>query len=96
MKNITKKFIGMSTKEAQIAINAALEEPIGADKKDLKTSEGCTKFMPVHYTIAQWIENLQDYLRSAMSYCDAKNLEEFRNNTYLIPCSPGTMIAVNK
>lgn len=96
MKNITKKFIGMSTKEAQIAINAALEEPIVADKKDLKTSEGCTKFIPVHYTIAQWVENLQDYLRSAMSYCDAKNLEEFRNNTYLIPCSPGTMIAVNK
>ena len=96
MKNITKKFIGMSTKEAQIAINAALEEPIIADKKDLKTSEGCTKFIPVHYTIAQWIENLQDYLRSAMSYCDAKNLDEFRNNTYLIPCSPGTMIAVNK
>ena len=96
MKNITKKFIGMSTKEAQIAINAALEEPIVADKKDLKTSEGCTKFIPVHYTVKQWIENLQDYLRSAMSYCDAKNLEEFRNNTYLIPCSPGTMIAVNK
>jgi IMP dehydrogenase/GMP reductase len=96
MKNITKKFIGMSTKEAQIAINAALEEPIIADKKDLKTSEGCTKFIPVHYTLAQWLENLQDYLRSAMSYCDAKTLDEFRNNTYLIPCSPGTMIAVNK
>ena len=96
MKNITKKYIGMSTKEAQIAINAALQKPIIADKKDLKTSEGCTKFIPVKYTIAQWVENMIDYLRSAMSYADARTLEEFRNNTYLIVNSPYAVASVNK
>lgn len=96
MKSINKKGFGMSTKEAQRLILAALEEPVIADRKDLKTSEGCTKFIPCKYTISQWIENMEDYLKSAMSYCDAHNLKEFQNHTYLRPRSVGVMMTVNK
>lgn len=96
MKSITKKFIGMSTKEAQIVINSCLENPIIANKQDLKTSEGCTKFIPCKYTIAQWVENMVDYLRSAMSYTDCRTLYDFKNNVYLIPNSPSEIYAVNK
>lgn len=96
MKSITKKFIGMSTKEAQIVINSCLENPIIANKQDLKTSEGCTKFIPCKYTIAQWVENMIDYLRSAMSYTDCRTLYDFKNNVYLIPNSPSEIYAVNK
>lgn len=96
MKSITKKFIGMSTKEAQIVINSCLENPIIANKQDLKTSEGCTKFIPCKYTIAQWVENMIDYLRSAMSYTDCRTLYDFKNNVYLIPNSTSEIYAVNK
>lgn len=96
MKSITKKFIGMSTKEAQIIINSCLETPIIANKQDLKTSEGCTKFIPCKYTIAQWVENMIDYLRSTMSYTNCTNLYDFKHNVYLIPNSPSEIYAVNK
>ena len=62
-----KKFRGMSTKEAQKAMG----------KTVLKTSEGVTKMQPVEYTLEGWIENFNSYLSSAMSYCNAANLEEF-------------------
>ena len=35
---------------------------------------------PVEYTIGQWTQNFEDYLRSAMSYTNCKTLEEFRGN----------------
>lgn len=66
-----KKFRGMSTKDIQKEI-----KPNG----DLKTSEGIVKLQEVEYTIPQWAENFTDYLRSAMSYTNCKNLEEFKNN----------------
>ena len=65
-----KKLRGMSTKEVQ--------KQLGKEK--LKTSEGITKLQPVEYTLEQWAENFQDYLKSAMSYTGARTLEEFRGN----------------
>jgi len=94
VQKITKRYIGMSTKEAQKAVNAALETPV--QNPILKTSEGCTKFLECKYTIAQWVENMTDYLRSAMSYANAHTIEEFRNNTNFIINSMGEMMAVNK
>lgn len=70
---LTKKFRGMSTKEVQ--------KDWGADK--IKTSEGVVRFRPVEYTLAQWTENFESYLRSAMSYCNAKTLKEFREHAQI-------------
>ena len=64
---ITKKFRGMSTKEVQREWG----------KSKIKTSEGVIRYRKVEYTLSQWVENFTDYLRSAMSYCGAKNLDEF-------------------
>jgi GMP reductase len=64
---IKKQFRGMSTKGAQKALG----------NNSLKTSEGVTRTFDVEYTLAQWVENFDSYLRSAMSYSGARTLEEF-------------------
>lgn len=64
---VYKKFRGMSTKEVQKKWG----------KEVLTTSEGVIRFRKVDYTLKQWVENFEDYLRSAMSYSDAATLEDF-------------------
>ncbi|MFA5207339.1 MAG: IMP dehydrogenase [Candidatus Paceibacterota bacterium] len=64
---IKKYFRGMSTKEAQKAMG----------KTQIKTSEGIVRYRRVEYHLDGWIENFQHYLRNAMSYANAKNLENF-------------------
>jgi IMP dehydrogenase/GMP reductase len=64
---LTKKYRGMSTKEVQ--------KKWGNVK--LKTSEGVIRFRPVEYTLDKWVENFKDYLKSNMSYSNAKNLNEY-------------------
>jgi hypothetical protein len=63
----------MSTKEVQ--------KKWGRDK--LITSEGISKYNKVEYTLDKWLENLQDYLKSAMSYTNSRNLEEFKDTEYI-------------
>lgn len=67
---LTKRFRGMSTKEVQ--------KNWGNEK--IKTSEGVVRIRNVEYTLGQWTQNFEDYLRSAMSYTNSKTLEEFRGN----------------
>jgi len=64
---IKKKFRGMSTKEVQLKW--------GASKA--KTSEGVIRFRNVEYRLSGWVSNFEHYLKSAMSYTNSKNLEEF-------------------
>jgi hypothetical protein len=64
---IKKKYRGMSTKAVQRSWG----------KTRLVTAEGITKYQKVEYNLSQWVENFRDYLRSAMSYCSARNLQEF-------------------
>jgi IMP dehydrogenase/GMP reductase len=64
---VYKKFRGMSTKEVQKKWG----------KEVLTTSEGVIRFRRVEYTLQQWVENFEDYLRSAMSYSNTKTLKEF-------------------
>ncbi len=71
---IYKKFRGMSTKEVQ--------KKWGKDK--LKTSEGVIRKRKVEYRLGSWIENFEDYLRSAMSYCNSRTLKDFIGNTNII------------
>ena len=83
-----KKIRGMSTKEAQLAI--------GSSKESLKTSEGKTKLVEVKYTAKQWTENFEHYLKSAMSYCNAKSLDDFIGEQELLIMSPTAKNAINK
>ena len=78
---------GMSTKTAQRLIKS---------NNELKTAEGIEKTIDVKYTIKQWIENMEAYLRSAMSYCNAKTLEDFIGKQTLKVQSPGEIYSVNK
>lgn len=68
-----KKFRGMSTKQVQKKWG----------KQKLITSEGIVKFNKVEYTMIKWVENFEDYLKSAMSYTNSKNLEEFKETEYV-------------
>lgn len=67
---IYKKFRGMSTKEVQQSWG----------NKKLTTSEGIIKYNKVEYYFDTWLENFEDYLKSAMSYTDSKTLKDFIGN----------------
>ena len=63
-----REYYGMSTKRAQKETG----------RKTLHTSEGISKWVYVNKTLTQWTENFTDYLRSAMSYTNSFNLEQFK------------------
>ncbi len=69
-----RDYYGMSTKKAQKIVNG----------KASKTAEGISKPVPVEYPIAKWVDNMQSYLRSAMTYTNSGTIEEFKENTQLI------------
>lgn len=64
---VMKHFRGMSTKQAQKAMR----------KTVFKTSEGVVRYRKVEYRLQGWVENFEHYLRNAMSYTNAKTLEDF-------------------
>lgn len=68
---VHKEFRGMSTKQAQKALG----------NENIKTSEGVIRKYKVEYTLEQWVNNFEHYLRSAMSYSNANNLSNFIGNT---------------
>ncbi len=65
-----KTFRGMSTKDVQKSWG----------KEDLTTSEGVVRRNKVEYTIEGWVKNFEDYLKSAMSYTNSRNLESFKES----------------
>jgi IMP dehydrogenase/GMP reductase len=83
---LKKQFQGMSTKEVQ--------QRWKSDR--IKTAEGITRYYPVEYTIGQWTENFEDYLRSAMSYTNSKNLKEFIGQVKVEQISQNAYIRFNK
>ena len=64
---VKKKYRGMSTKAVQRSWG----------KTNLVTAEGITKYQKVQYTLGQWVENFSDFLKSDMSYSNAKKLDDF-------------------
>ena len=84
-RELWKECYGMSTKKAQ-----------SLRGKATKTAEGKHSMLRVQYTLKQWTDNMDAYLRSVMSYCDAFTLDEYIGKQTLIHCSPGTMLAINK
>jgi hypothetical protein len=85
--NIKKQMYGMSTKTAQRLIKSDSE---------LKTAEGIEKIIEVKYTMKQWVENMEAYLRSAMSYCNSKTLNNFIGKQTLVVQSTAELYSVNK
>lgn len=78
-------YRGMSTKEAQAAMG----------NKDLKTAEGRSLEIKKEYTLSGWTENFDSYLRSAMSYCDSRDLREFREKAVCQVISPNAASQIN-
>jgi GMP reductase len=83
---VYKKFRGMSTKEVQKKWGA----------KKLKTSEGVVRYRKVEYTLKKWVENFEDYLRSAMSYTGSYRLKDFIGNVKMIQISDNAYKRFNK
>lgn len=82
-----KKFYGMASKEGQIDIN-------GGKKK---TSEGICKYIPVTTTLSKWIENMSDYIKSAMSYLGIKDVYDMNPlDIDIIIISKNTQESINK
>lgn len=82
-----KEFYGMASRQGQIAING----------KKTKTSEGITKMLPIIGTIPQWSDNMNAYLRSAMSYCNVKEIKHFNpENVDTAVLSCGASGSINK
>lgn len=84
--NIYKKFRGMSTKEVQKDWN----------RKELKTSEGISKYNKVEYTLDGWIQNFTDYLKSSMSYCGKHDLGSYVGNVEYITITDNAFNRFNK
>jgi IMP dehydrogenase len=83
---VKKYFRGMSTKEAQKAMG----------KTVFKTSEGVVRFRRVEYHLSGWVENFEHYLRNAMSYTNARTLEEFRGKVEVCQISKNAYDRFNK
>lgn len=80
-----KIFYGMASKKGQ--------DDLGLEKK---TAEGTVKELKVEYTMTGWVENMTDYLKSAMSYCDCKDVSDFRYKAKVIPISNNSYMSINK
>lgn len=68
-----KEFRGMSTKDVQRSLG----------KEILTTSEGIVTKNKVEYLLETWVENFEDYLKSAMSYTNKDNLHDFKGKVNL-------------
>lgn len=71
-----RDYYGMSSKRAQLQISD--------DKTKLKTSEGIDKPVEVKYPVAKWVDNMQSYLRSCMTYTNSHTIKELRENAQVI------------
>lgn len=83
---LLREYYGMSTKQAQKECNIS----------ELRTAEGIHKLVPISYTLDQWIDNFKHYLKTAMSYCNSHNLDEFRSNVQFGLLTPASRNAFFK
>lgn len=84
---IVREYFGMSTEKAQELISSS---------KTIKNSEGLTKYVPVEYSISDWVVNFEAALRSAMSYAGSFTLLAFREKTILRKISPVAFAAYSR
>lgn len=79
-----RQYYGMSTKQAQAEILGFKDkEDAKNNNAKLKTAEGKCKYLPVEYSLKDWTENFESYLRSTMSYTGYRNLIYFKGGPEL-------------
>ena len=69
-----RDYYGMSTKRAQ-------KQTGGTGNV---TSEGIDRPVEVKYPVAKWVDNMQSYLRSCMTYTNSRDIQELRENAQVI------------
>ena len=69
-----REYMGMSTKQMQKATGGSGNT----------TAEGISRPIAIEYPIAKWAENMDAYLRSAMSYTGSSNIEEFKRYSEIV------------
>lgn len=69
-----RMYKGMSTRDAQK----------GMGGNGTKTSEGISKAVEVKYPVSKLVNNIESYLRSAMSYTNSETIEEFNNSEIVV------------
>ena len=86
-QKLHKVFYGMASKNGQIDRNGS----------KTKTSEGVSKVVEVTTNLSKWSENMEAYLKSAMSYTNVKDIEDFNpDNVYCTLISTNTQLSINK
>lgn len=71
---LCRDYYGMSTKRAQ-------KETGGLGTR---TSEGIDRPVEVKYPVSKWVDNMQSYLRSCMTYTNSHTIQELRENAQVV------------
>lgn len=69
-----RDYYGMSSRRAQKITGGSGN----------KTSEGIDRPVEVKYPVAKWVDNMQSYLRSCMTYTNSHTIKELRENAQVI------------
>lgn len=87
VKELKKRFYGMASKRGQMDL-------FGSKKR---TAEGKEVILDCKTTIDKWSENMNDFLASAMSYCDVRDVCDFNpENVETRLLSQREQAAINK
>ena len=70
-----REYYGMSTKKAQKLINEA--SLFRVDNFNPKHSEGIVRYVPIKYSVGDWVADFEHALRSSMSYAGARTLKDY-------------------
>ncbi len=85
--NLYKLFYGMASKQGQIDLNGS----------KTRTSEGISKVFECTTNLSTWVENMCDYLKSAMSYVDVYDIQDFNpENVDCVVISQQTKESINQ
>jgi GMP reductase len=84
-----RKYRGMSTKEVQ-------KEIFGKTSNNVRTSEGITTIVKIKHSILKWVENLDSYMKSALSYSNCNDIDEFRGSQTYIHISNNALKSYKK
>ena len=69
-----RNYYGMSTRTAQAETSNVCN----------KTSEGIAKHVEIKYPVKKWLNNVESYLRSAMTYTNSVTIEDFNTAECII------------
>lgn len=69
-----RNYYGMSTRTAQAETSNVCN----------KTSEGIAKHVEIKYPVKKWLNNVESYLRSAMTYTNSATIEDFNKAECII------------